>query len=333
MAQADEIAGWLREMHLADGETAIGITELTGGVSGEIYRVDLPAGPICLKRSLSRLKVADTWLASPARIEAEKRWLRLVGTIAPASVPNIIGEVADAFVFAMPYLDPRDYRNWKILLSAGTIRTEDASAVGALLGRVHTYTAGDAVVAKAFANDRDFADLRLKPYLLATARRHPDVAAELERLSARTASTKEALVHGDYSPKNILIGPHGPVVLDAECAWFGDPAFDTAFCLNHLALKCVWKPAWKQRYLAAAKAFWQSYIDEAPPGDAAAIGSRTATLLPALMLARIDGSSPVEYLVEPHDKDAVRGFSKRMLTSPVHAVDDFLTLWNEELPA
>lgn len=332
MPQFEDIAEWVRRMRLAEGAAVTEFTELTGGVSGEIYKVDLPGGPICIKRSLSRLKVADEWLASPARIEAEKRWLRLVATISPTSVPGIIGEIPDAFVFAMSYLDPCDHQNWKTLLSTGTTRTEDAAAIGSLLGRIHAETLDDASVADAFANDRDFADLRLTPYLHATARRHPDVAAELEGLSARTASTRKVLVHGDYSPKNILIGPQGPVVLDAECAWFGDPAFDTAFCLNHLALKCLWKPEWKQRYLAAARTFWQSYMDKAR-GDLAAVGSRTATLLPALMLARIDGSSPVEYLVKSHDKNIVRSFAKRMLANPVYTVDDFFTLWNKELAA
>ncbi len=59
-------------------------------------------------------------------------------------------------------------------------------------------------------------------------------------LSAGTLAAKIALVHGDVSPKKVPAGPRGPVFLDAECAWYGDPAFDLAFCLNHLLLKCLW---------------------------------------------------------------------------------------------
>jgi Ser/Thr protein kinase RdoA (MazF antagonist) len=94
-----------------------------------------------------------------------------------------------------------------------------------------------------FATDAIFHAIRLEPYLLATARAHPDRAAALEKLAKTTARTKLTLVHGDVSPKNILIGPQGPVFIDAECAWFGDPAFDLAFCLNHLLLKCLWVPS------------------------------------------------------------------------------------------
>src|SRR5208282_111260 len=118
-------------------------------------------------------------------------------------------------------------------------------------------------------------------------------------LALRTGSTRLALVHGDVSPKNILIGPQGPVILDAECAWYGDPAFDPAFCLNHLILKCVWKPQHVARYLRCAGAFWDGYLSAAAWADPARTEERVATLLPGLMLARIDGRSPVEYLTGP----------------------------------
>src|SRR3546814_8703169 len=101
------------------------------------------------------------------------------------------------------------------------------------------------------STDSIFHAIRLEPYLLATARAHPDRAAALESVAAETAATKRALVHGDVSPKNILVGPAGPVLLDAECAWYGDPAFDLAFCLNHLLLKCLWIPAAAPRFLVA----------------------------------------------------------------------------------
>ena len=90
---------------------------------------------------------------------------------------------------------------------------------------------------------RIFHDIRLEPYLVATAGGHPDRADGAAAAGARSRPRPgAALVHGDVSPKNILVGPAGPVFLDAECAWYGDPAFDLAFCLNHLLLKCLWTP-------------------------------------------------------------------------------------------
>ena len=116
------------------------------------------------------------------------------------------------------------------------------------------------------------------------------------RAGDRTLATKRALVHGDVSPKNILIGPWGPVFLDAECAWFGDPAFDLAFCLNHLLLKGAREGADRARYLAAYAALAHAYLDRRRLGRQAGSEERAASLLPALFLARVDGKSPVEYL-------------------------------------
>src|SRR6185437_15355248 len=130
-------------------------------------------------------------------------------------------------------LDPRAYPVWKTRLREGDADPVTAAAVGDLLALVHRRTAGDRRIAQRFATDASFLSMRLEPYLLATARVHPDLAPALEQLARTTAETRLALVHGDVSPKNILIGPHGPVFLDAECAWYGDPAFDLAFCLNH----------------------------------------------------------------------------------------------------
>ena len=118
-----------------------------------------------------------------------------------------------------------------------------------LLGKLHAGTAGNARVAERFATDTLFHALRIEPYLEATALAHADLAPQLEGLAARTAGNRIALVHGDVSPKNLLVGPNGPVFLDAECAWYGDPAFDVAFCLTHLLLKCIWVPAQRDALL------------------------------------------------------------------------------------
>src|SRR5690606_24626353 len=120
-----------------------------------------------------------------------------------------------------------------------------------------------------------------------------------------TASTRLALVHGDVSPKNILIGPNGPVFLDAECAWYGDPAFDLAFCLNHLLLKCLWTPRAATDFLASFEALAAAYRSGVVWEPPEALERRTARLLPGLLLGRIDGKSPVEYLTADRDKEVV----------------------------
>ena len=156
----------------------------------------------------------------------------------------------------------------------------------------------------------------MEPYLLATAEQHADCAEVLRDVVETTVANKRVLVHGDVSPKNILVGPHGPVLLDAECAWFGDPAFDLSFCLNHLLLKCVWRPHWSERYLACFDSLADTYLAGVSWESAAAVEARAVRLLPGLLLGRIDGRSPVEYITAEADRRRVRTLAKRLLLRP-----------------
>jgi hypothetical protein len=185
-------------------------------------------------------------------------------------------------------------------------------------------------LARTFANDASFFALRLEPYFLATAEANPDCAAELIRLSGDTAATKRALVHGDVSPKNILVGSAGPVLLDAECAWYGDPAFDVAFCLTHLLLKCLQRPEATARFLACFDALNDAYFAGVAWESPADVEARAARLLPALMLARVDGKSPVEYLNTPEDRARVRNFTKPFIVDPPKTLDAIRHRWNKE---
>ena len=199
-----------------------------------------------------------------------------------------------------------------------------------MLGRIHAATADRADLAARFPTDELFCALRLEPYLAATALAHPDLAPRLDALVATTRTTKRVLVHGDFSPKNLLIGPAGPVILDAECAWYGDPAFDLAFVLNHLLLKGAWQPHWRTRYVDAFGALAAAYLAHVTWEARASCERRTAALLPGLMLARIDGKSPVEYLPEAAQKDAVRSFARTLLVDPVPTLGDIARRWLAE---
>ena len=292
------LAAFLERAAVVEPGETMKWTPLTGGVSSDIWRVDLRGRSICVKCALPQLKVATTWQAPIERNTYEWAWINFAARHCPDNVPSPLACDAAQGIFAMSYLDPSRYPNWKQLLLDGTIDSTVAGRVGAIVGRLHAASAGDASVAAAFRSDAIFHAIRLEPYLLATAAAHPDIAQMLRGLSARTASTRIALVHGDVSPKNILVGPRGPVLLDAECAWYGDPAFDAAFCLNHFLLKGVARRARADEYLACYGAFAGAYIDSVTWEPREAIEARIATLLPALTLARIDGKSPVEYLTE-----------------------------------
>lgn len=290
-------------------------TPLTGGVSSDLWRVDLPERTVCVKGALERLRVADDWHAPVSRNAVEYAWLQFAGRERPAGVPRVLGRDDELGFFVMEFLDPSSHPGWRSRLMAGAVDPGFAAAVGDLVGDLQARSARDPAMPATFATDANFEALRLHPYLRVTAARNPRVAQQLEQLAARTAATHLALVHGDVSPKNILVGPEGPVLLDAECAWFGDPAFDVAFCLTHLALKTLVRPDARAALLESGSALLaahESHVDWEAPGAHAA---RVATLLPALLLARVDGASPVEYL-DPAQRDLVRATATRLLLAP-----------------
>ena len=186
-------------------------------------------------------------------------------------------------------------------------------------------------MARRFDTDAIFHAIRLEPYLAATAREHPDLASTLMGLLETTRSTKRCVVHGDVSPKNILVGPRGPVLLDAECAWYGDPAFDLAFCLNHLLLKCLWRPRSRAAFLDCFDQLARSYLACVAWEPAEELERRAAALLPGLFLGRVDGKSPVEYITEDLDRDRVRRVARTLLKRPVARLAQVREAWREEL--
>ena len=304
---------------------------LTGGVSSDIWLVRLAERPVCVKRALAQLRVKADWRAPVERSGYEAAWMRLASDIVPEAAPELLYEDRAAGALVMAYLEPSRHRLWKQVLQAGEADTGTAVAVGQRLGCIHAATASRPDIAAQFPTDAIFHDIRLEPYLLATAAAHPALAAPLRRIARRTATTKLALVHGDISPKNIMLGPQGPVFLDAECAWYGDPAFDLAFCLNHLLLKCLWTPTAAAGFLAAFGALAASYLEQVAWEPRQELEARTASLLPGLFLARIDGKSPVEYVTARSDKERVRRVAGTFLASPPETLAMITEAWMVEL--
>ncbi|MCP4384624.1 MAG: phosphotransferase, partial [Hyphomicrobiales bacterium] len=141
-----------------------------------------------------------------------------------------------------------------------------------------------------------------------------------------------ALVHGDVSPKNIMIGPGSlPVFLDAECAWYGDPAFDLAFCLNHLLLKSIAVPEALSPLLAAFDGLRAAYMDRIDWEPGEALEARAAALLPGLLLARIDGKSPVEYITTDDDRERVRRVAIPLIETAPARLETVRDAWGERM--
>ncbi|MBW7922895.1 MAG: aminoglycoside phosphotransferase family protein [Rubellimicrobium sp.] len=300
---------------LAGADTPLRVTPLSGGVASDIARVETPEATYAVKFALERLKVAEDWHAPVHRNRAEYAWLSFVSGILPRNAPRLYGRSGEEGGFVMEYLAGGSVRLWKTTLLREHPDRGEAAAVGALLGRIHHAATRRGFDARPFANADDFHALRLEPYLLFTATRHPALSARLTALAEALHRSRVTLVHGDVSPKNILFRGPDPILLDAECATMGDPGFDLAFCLNHLALKALHLPGSRARLLANIGDLWAAYRPHVTWEAPEALESRVAALIPALMLARVDGKSPVEYL-GAGEQAAVRRIAAPLVAAP-----------------
>jgi len=313
----------VNELGMGKQEEITAIEPLTGGVASDIVKVTMGQRVFCLKCALKKLKVEQYWQAPLHRNAAEYAWLQVASRVNPEGSVKLYGESSADACFAMEYIEGKDSYLWKTRLLAGEFSTEEFEQVGEAVGRIHSATSSSEFSRDGFNNHDDFFQLRLDPYLNFTATQHPAVADTLHQLVDRLSGPGSVLIHGDVSPKNILFRGGHPVLLDAECATMGDPCFDVAFCLNHFVLKAVHLPRVRRDLLRNALAFWASYAAQVSWEDEGQVEARVCALMPALILARIDGKSPVEYLTE-QERDRVRSISLDMLVTGEEHVDTLL---------
>lgn len=306
------------------------VIPLAGGVSSEIWLVTDGSTRFVVKQALPRLKVKDEWFANPERNRIEHDCFAYLDRFAPGSVPRILFHDAEAGLFGMEFLD-ETFANWKTELLRGAIREEDAARAAKLMAAIHSASWRDAAVQSRFQTWPNFFALRVEPYLLTTGSRNPKLRALFEEEAERLGRTTLSLVHGDFSPKNILCSRERLVLLDCEVAWFGDPAFDVAFLLNHLFLKALHLPAWREDLLGLASVCWSEYRRSLADRFDDPLNFRIGRLLLMLMLARIDGKSPVEYIVEEQKKQLVRNFVGTMLPAGEFAQEEIASGWRRLL--
>ena len=313
----------ISELRLGAKADVKSVHPLTGGVSSDIARVALDSRQICVKFALPKLKVAADWHAPVHRNAAEYRWLQYAGDILPSGSVQLLGRSKKLHGFAMEFISGDDVYLWKSALLADAPDHGEAAAVGDMLGRVHAASSSTVFDTSPFHNRDDFRTLRIEPYLSFTAAQHPELATPLNALADRLYQSGRVLLHGDVSPKNILFRTSGPVMLDAECATMGDASFDPAFCMSHLVLKAALLPNTGARLLANAAELWRAYSTHINWEPAELLQARICSLLPALMLARIDGKSPVEYLDED-SRSFVRKLAIHLILGPVSKLDQVL---------
>ena len=309
------------ELGLGDAENIGPVEPLTGGVASDIARVRLNERDICIKFALPKLKVVEDWQAPVHRNAAEYAWLQVATGLFPGSGVKLLGRSETQHGFAMEYIAGADVYLWKAALLAKEHDRGEARAVGDILGRIHAASTRSDFNSAPFHNRDDFRSLRIDPYLSFPAGRHPDLATELNALARELHDSDQVLVHGDVSPKNILFRAGAPILLDSECATMGDASFDPSFCLNHLILKAVHLPEPRLRLLTNVVDFWRGYATHVNWESPDTLETRICRLVPALMLARVDGKSPVEYL-DRTEQAIIRELSRGLIRNPEDKLKD-----------
>jgi Phosphotransferase enzyme family len=287
------------------------VEPLGWGISNIVLKVIIDDDVFVMKQSLPKLRVKDDWPFDRDRILLERDCMTVLGDLLPAgTVPTVRFSDDENFVFGMSCA-PAGGVFWKEALLDGRVDEEAAARAGQWLADMHALPARHPEVAQRFAGVNNFIQGRVDPYHRTAARVNPDLAGMVEAEVGRMLQVRVALVHGDYSPKNLFLYPDHVLVIDFEVAHVGDPAFDTAFLLNHLILKAIRRPELLELYLAAAKRFWRAYIDRINLPTSYDVEAATVRELGCLLLARIDGKSKIEYITD----EGRRGFTRDLARS------------------
>jgi 5-methylthioribose kinase len=315
--QADNADYYLRERGLCG--PFLNISELGGGVSNTVLLVETASNRIVLKQALAKLRVEQDWFSDRTRVFRESGAMKALAPHLPAgSIPEILFEDRDNCIFAMSAA-PAESRTWKSLLMEGRGRPVIAQTVGRMLGTIVGISWHGATWERQFGDQTVFDQLRLDPFYRTTAAEHPDLQTRFDRLLAESAGRRVSVVHGDWSPKNFLVSEGSVMAIDFEVVHFGDPSFDSAFLLNHLLMKSFYLRQSRAYFSHLAREFWRSFMNALPAAIVESAGwMEQATLqhLGCLLLARIDGKSPAEYLQEPALRKSVRRFARDLILHP-----------------
>jgi 5-methylthioribose kinase len=273
--------------------------------------VDSPHGPVVVKRALPKLRTAADWRSDPSRSTTEARCLRLLADVLePGCVPRVFWVDEADHSFAMEKLPDR-LIPWKARLLRGEVDLRTAARAGTILGQLHVRTRHRVDVAAEFDDRKFLFELRIRPFHERIARRHADLASAIGQVVDDMLADRRCLVHGDYSPKNLLTDGPQVVVLDCEVAHWGDPRFDVGFCLAHLLLK-IMRGQCSAELGLAAEAFLGAYAD----AGLGVLDARLAQATGCLVMARIDGDSPVDYLDTAASRAAALALGRRLLLDP-----------------
>lgn len=306
-------AGAARAYLQSQGIRASSARELGGGVSNTVVLVETAnSDRLILKQALPKLRVDEEWLADRTRIFRERDGLVDAARLLPAGwAPRVLWSDDENFLYAMEAVSG-EAKSWKEHLLAGDLQPAHARAAGKALGLMIAGTWRDPELEARYGDQSAFEQLRTDPYYRTIARKHPNIAHQVDDWISAISPLRLALTHGDWSPKNMLVDGDRLVFIDFECMHFGDPSYDLAFCTNHLCLKAFHDPERAAAFLGLARELVSAVREQLQPHMLPGLEARAARHLGFLMLARVDGKSPVEYLKDDYVRSCVRRTALRL---------------------
>jgi len=325
--QSDALLAYLHAGgHITPEQTPL-LHNLAGGVSNRTVLVQHADGTAwVMKQALEKLRVKVDWFSSPARIHREAAGLRWMQSAVPDDAPPLIFEDQDQHLLAMMAV-PQPHTNWKTQLLQGAVEQRYVEQFGWLLGTIQRLALEIPETQTLFADRSFFETLRVEPYYSYSAAQVPSAAGFINSLIEATRTRNLTLVHGDYSPKNVLIYDSRLILLDYEVIHWGDPAFDVGFSLTHFLSKAHALAAHRAQFIAAAQIYWQSYWQQVKnlpfAADLEAFAVRHTL---ACLLARVAGRSPLEYLdaaQRAHQQAVVLQLMAALPTSVDELVDGY----------
>ena len=285
---------------------------LSGGVSNFVLRVSTPECLFVLKQSRPQLRTRDAWFSDLDRIYREQEVMQALFPHLPDVVPEVLFVDRPNYVYVMSHA-PMAAKVWKGELLAGHIDVQLGAKVGEVLGRMHQISVDQRSRFEAFRDHTCYVQLRVDPFYVRVQERRPEVAAAIAPVIQEMLTLKEALCHGDYTPKNILVDSGAFTLVDYETAHLGDPTMDLGLFLSHLTLKAVRTPDRGADFVTLMRAFWNGYCSKVQFCPHAELERRGVRHLGVCLLARVDGTSPVDYLPDEAKREIVRRLGRAIL--------------------
>lgn len=307
-----QLKEYLRQHGLATEGSSILIEPLPGGVSCSVLKITTDKGRYVLKQALTKLKVQQEWLSDIERTNVEKQALKFLPTIIPQTTPRLVFEDEANFLFLMECA-PDSSKTWKHLLMNGDCNLQVADRVGSILGDLHQGSHNNREAKLLFGEKKYFIQLRVEAFFGFLKNTHPDLALAIDKHMDRCLSLETSLVTGDYSPKNILVDGMQVIPIDFEVIHYGDSSFDLGFLSTHLMLKSIRFPERAERYYEVLRKVLEGYFSRVRFTDRDTMEQRAVQQLAWIMLARVDGKSPAEYITTDIDKQLIRKTSRAIL--------------------